>query len=316
MSRELIRKLLQAHLKLRQPGQAVEPVRDAAGTPLTPTSVHGRSLESIFGTVVVARTGYRAAGTCSLHPLDGALNLSPEKYSLEVRCRVAMEAAKSSFDEGVKTLEVYTGAHLPKLQFEELVIRAGQDFEAFYANRQAGARAAPHAGSILVLTVDGKGVVMRPEDLREATQRAAAARAKTFTARLRGGRRLHAKRMASVAAIYTVEPFVRTPEEILPESPTLQATGLAHHGPNTNGSGPAWRSNYSRRAHRGLVSGCQQRSIPRISRGTLEQVKKASGESRDHAGARGGRLRQVRGAARAKWLAARGESEAAAVPGG
>jgi hypothetical protein len=231
MGRELMRKLLQAHLELRQPGKAVEPVRDAAGTTLTPTPVHGRSWESIFGTVEVARTGYGAAGTSSLHPLDGALNLPPEKYSLEVRRRVAIEAAKSSFDEGVKTLEVYTGAHVPKRQFEELVIRAAQDFEAFYAKRQAGARADPHTGSILVLTVDGKGVVMRPEDLREPTQRAAAARAKTFTARLGNGRRLHAKRMASVAAIYTVEPFVRTPEEILPESPTLEETGPARPRP-------------------------------------------------------------------------------------
>jgi hypothetical protein len=230
MGRELMRKLLQAHLDLRQPGKAVEPVRDAAGTPLTPTPVHGRSLESIFGTVEVARTGYGAAGTSSLHPLDGALNLPPEKYSLEVRRRVAIEAAKSSFDEGVKTLEVYTGAHVPKRQFEELVIRAAQDFEAFYAKRQA-ARADPHTGSMLVLTVDGKGVVMRPEDLREPTQRAAAARAKTFTARLGSGRRLHAKRMASVAAIYTVEPFVRTPEEILPQSPTRQETGPARPRP-------------------------------------------------------------------------------------
>ena len=231
MGRELMRKLPQAHLDLRQPGQAVEPVRAAAGTPLTPTPVHGRSLESIFGTVEVARTGYGAAGTPSLHPLDGALNLPPEKYSLEVRRRVAIEAAKSSFDEGVKTLEVYTGAHVPKRQFEELVIRAAQDFEAFYQQRQAGARAGPETGSILVLTVDGKGVVMRPEDLREPTQRAAAERAKTFTARLGKGRRLHAKRMASVAAIYTIEPFVRTPEEILPESPALRETGSARPRP-------------------------------------------------------------------------------------
>ena len=72
MGRELMRKLLQAHLDLRQPGEAVEPVRDATGTTLTPTSVHARSLESIFGTVEVARTGYGAAGTPSLHPLDGA----------------------------------------------------------------------------------------------------------------------------------------------------------------------------------------------------------------------------------------------------
>src|SRR5262245_43678524 len=76
----------------------------------------------------------------SLHPLDGALNLPPEKYSLEVRRRAAMEAAKSSFDEGIKTLEVYSGAHVPKRQFEELVIRAAQDFEAFYGDRQTRAR--------------------------------------------------------------------------------------------------------------------------------------------------------------------------------
>jgi hypothetical protein len=230
MGRELLRKLLQAHLETRQPGKTVEAVRDAAGTPLTPTAVHERSVESIFGTVEVARTGYGAAGTASLHPLDGALNLPPEKYSLEVRRRVASEAAKSSFDEGVKALEMYTGAHVPKRQFEELMKRAAQDFQAFYAQRQAGARADPQTGSILVLTVDGKGVVMRPEDLREPTQRAAAARAKTFTARLGSGRRLHAKRMASVAAIYTVEPFVRTPEEILPES-RRQATGPARPRP-------------------------------------------------------------------------------------
>jgi hypothetical protein len=216
MGRELMRKLLQAHLDRRQPGAAVEPVRDAAGVPRAPTPVQQRTLETIFGTVTVSRTGYRAEGTASLHPLDGALNLPPDKYSLEVRRRVAIEAAKSAFDEGVKTLEAFTGAHVPKRQFEQLVVRAAQDFDAFYASRQTRARADPHTGPVLVLTVDGKGVIMRPEDLREATRRAAAARAETFTARLGRGRRLHAKRMASVAAIYTIERFLRTPEEILP----------------------------------------------------------------------------------------------------
>src|SRR6202030_2179469 len=116
MGRELMRTLLQAHLDLRQPGKAVEPVRDAAGTPLTPTPAHTRSLESIFGTVEVSRTGYRAEDKPRLHPLDGALNLPPEKYSLEVRRRVAIEAAKGGFDEGVQMLEEFTGAHVPKRQ--------------------------------------------------------------------------------------------------------------------------------------------------------------------------------------------------------
>ena len=216
MGRELLRKLLQAHLDLRQPGAAVEPVRDADGVKRSPTPVQERTVETIFGTVTVSRTGYRSAGTASLHPLDSELTLPVEKYSLEVRRRVAIEAAKSAFDEGVQALETYTGAHVPKRQFEQLVIRAAQDFDAFYDSRQTHIRAEADTGPLLVLTVDGKGVVMRPEDPREATRRAAATRAATFTARLGRGRRVHAKRMASVAAVYTIERFVRTPEEILP----------------------------------------------------------------------------------------------------
>ena len=223
MGREFMRQLLQAHLDLRQPGDTVEPVRDADGVTRTPTPGHERTVETIFGTVTVSRTGYRSDGTTSLHPLDGALNLPGEKYSVEVRRRVAIEAAKTAFDEGVTTLEAFTGAHVPKRQFEQLVVRAAQDFDAFYAHRQTRARADPHTGPILVLTVDGKGVVMRPEDLRDATRRAAAARADTFTARLGRGRRLHAKRMASVAAVYTITRFVRTPEEILPPPGTTVA---------------------------------------------------------------------------------------------
>jgi hypothetical protein len=55
--RDLLRKLLQAHLDSRQPGKAVETVRDAAGAALEPTPIHSRSLETIFGTVEVARAG-------------------------------------------------------------------------------------------------------------------------------------------------------------------------------------------------------------------------------------------------------------------
>jgi hypothetical protein len=214
--RELMRKLLQAHLDARASARATEPVRDAAGVPRAPGPVQTRDLETIFGTVQVGRVGYGTEGKPSLHPLDGELNLPVEKYSHDVRRRVALEAAKGAFDAGVETLATYTGAHVPKRQFEQLVIRAAQDFDAFYAARHASAAAAAATGSILVLTVDGKGIVLRPEDLREATRKAAAARATTFTARLGRGRRLHAKRMAAVAAVYTIKPFPRTPENIFP----------------------------------------------------------------------------------------------------
>lgn len=247
MGRDLLRKLLQAHLDLRQPGQAVEAVRDAKGTPLEPTAVHERSVESIFGTVEVTRTGYRAEGTApgsaSVHPLDGALNLPPEKYSLEVRRRAAIEAAKGSFDEGVKTLEMYTGAHVPKRQFEQLVKRAARDFEAFYAQRQsdAGADGETQTGSILVLTVDGKGVVMLPEDLREATQRAAL----SVPRPLRRGWAVAAGCMPNGWPRWL--PFTPSSRSCVRpnrscQKPAGRKRGSSGHGRNTNGSGPAWRS--------------------------------------------------------------------------
>ena len=92
--RELMRKLLQAHLDLRSPGEAASPVRDAAGETQSRAQLHERQLETIFGTVTVARTGYGAEGKPSLHPLDGALNLPVEKYSHEVRRRVAIEGGE------------------------------------------------------------------------------------------------------------------------------------------------------------------------------------------------------------------------------
>ena len=212
---ELLRQLLQAHLAARGPGDAVGPVRDAQGVAHPDRREHARQLETVFGTVEVDRVGYGRAGADSLHPLDGQLNLPPERYSLEVRRCAAEEAAKHSFDEAVRTLQRYTGAEVPKRQVEQLVLRAAQDFDAFYEARQRTPVEAAAARTGLVITVDGKGVVMRKEDLRAATRRAAARRRHKLRWRLSKGEKRHAKRMATVAAVYTVAPFVRTPEEFL-----------------------------------------------------------------------------------------------------
>ena len=71
-----------------------------------------------------------------------------------------------------------------------------------------------------MLTFDGKGVVLHREDLREATRRAAERRRRQREQlspfnRLQPGEKKHAKRMATVAAVYAVAPFVRSPEEFL-----------------------------------------------------------------------------------------------------
>jgi len=74
------------------------------------------------------------------------------------------------------------------------------------------------SASIMVMSVDGKGVVMRIQDLREQTRKAAMKRKHKMGARLSKGEKKNAKRMATVAAVYTIESFVRKPEDLVPQN--------------------------------------------------------------------------------------------------
>ena len=155
---ELMQKLLQGHLDQRSPGEAAGPVAGADGVEHRERRVHERAVETIFGTVQVGRVGYARAGHDSLHPLDASLNLPPERYSLEVRRRVAEAAASRSFDEALFDLSRSTGAEVPKRQAEQLAARAAEDFDAFYEARRAAAGEPSSEESVVVLTFDGKGV--------------------------------------------------------------------------------------------------------------------------------------------------------------
>ena len=227
---ELLRQLYQDRIAEQAQAEVSEPVVDAQGCERTRKRPQRRELETIFGTVEVTRSGYGAAGEASLHPLDGQLNLPAERYSLEVRRRAALEASKGSFEEAVQTLKRYTGATIGKRQVEELAVRAAQDFDAFYEQRRQGAidqgsaeqaetaaaTAAPDAAEVLVISIDGKGVVMHREDLRPATRTASKRKAgNKMSTRLSKGEKRNRKRMASVATVYTVAPVVRTPQQML-----------------------------------------------------------------------------------------------------
>ena len=196
-SRELMRKLLQEHLQARGLGECAQPVRGSDGVERSRVRPQERKLETIFGTVSVERAGYGQKGSRSLHPLDAELNLPDKKYSLELCRRVAEETAKNSFDETFESIGKNTGGHVPKRQIEEIVMRSAQDFDAFYEMRQGGPPAGEKSGSIMVMTVDGKGVVMRMQDLREQTRKAAKARKHKMGTRLSKGEKKNAKRMAT-----------------------------------------------------------------------------------------------------------------------
>ncbi len=214
--RELMRILLQEHLDKISPSLCEQTVCGSDGIDRPNVRPHDRKIETVFGTVSTERAGYGNDGVASLHPLDAELNLPPERYSHELRRRVAENAAKSSFDETLETIEKTTGAHIPKRQVEELTQRAAQDFDAFYETRQYNSADDASTGPVIVITADGKGVVMHEQDLREQTRKAAQKRKPQMETRLSKGEKKNAKRMATVAAVYTIDTFPRTPQDLLP----------------------------------------------------------------------------------------------------
>lgn len=218
-ARELFRQLMQDHLDLRaQSEPRINNVTDAQRVPRrTIETGHQRALSTVFGGVQVRRIAYRRRGEANLHPADARLNLPAEKHSHGLRRLAAIEASQGSFDSAVEAIERSTGQHLGKRQAEGLVARAAVDFNTFYAHRQPPATA---AADLLVLSCDGKGVVMRPGALRPATAKAAARTNPKLATRLSRGEKRNRKRMAEVGAVYDTTPVTRRPSDILPGNDT------------------------------------------------------------------------------------------------
>jgi hypothetical protein len=212
--RELMRRLHQGHLDLLAAREGRRGgVTGADGIARTRAEKgHGRELATVFGQVTVTRMAYRAPGVANVHPLDAALNLPEEKQSHGLRKLAAIESARGSFGDAAAAITRATGVKAGKRQVEELARRAAADVDAFYADRRPGPAPDDHA---LVLTCDGKGIVMRPGALRPATAHAAAAAQNKLATRLSPGEKRGRKRMAELACVYDAVPVPRVPWDVI-----------------------------------------------------------------------------------------------------
>ncbi len=219
--RELLRRLLQDHLDLRAATEArLSVVTDDAGV------VHGavepghvRALASVFGPVEVGRVAYRHRGHHNLYPADGLLNLPVELHSHGLRRLAAIESSRGSFEQAAAAITRATGQHLGKRQVEELAARAAADVTDFYASRTPSLVTEQ---DVLVISADGKGIVMRPDALRPATARAAATATPKLATRLSKGEKRGRKRMAEVGAVYDLTPVPRGPTDVFPDPRTTR----------------------------------------------------------------------------------------------
>jgi len=204
-AREMSRKLLQAHIAARGRGdvglQILVTPADSEARIHKRGNIDDCKKQTIFGEVAVERKAYSCPGQKSIHPVDEVLELPERSFSYELQRIVTKGAIQGPFDEAIETVEEFTGVSISKRSAEDIVKDAAKDFDAFYEQREIPP--AEETGPILVGAVDGKGIPMKKPETAERV------------VRRRKGEKASKKKMATVAAVYPLQPRIRTPEEVV-----------------------------------------------------------------------------------------------------
>lgn len=201
--REVLRKMLEAHYRARGQGDVgpgVEVSGESETIPHTHRRLQERCQSTLFGEINIERLAYHAPGQESIRPLDEDVQLPDRQFSYEVQRVLAHRVVQGPFDEALDTVKYITGLQISKRSAEDMARDAATDFDEFYEQRSL--KPPQETAGIVVGTVDGKGVPMVKEDRTEPV------------VRLGRGEKANKKRMATVAAVYTVAPRVRTPEDV------------------------------------------------------------------------------------------------------
>ncbi|MCW2938569.1 MAG: hypothetical protein JWN00_1554 [Actinomycetia bacterium] len=99
------------------------------------------------------------------------MSLPTGRHSHGLARLAVLEAVRGSLDAAKATIENRCGTVIGKRQLAHLVQQSTVDIDAFY---QQQTPMPCTSSTLLVLSMDGKGIVMRPEALRRATAKAAA----------------------------------------------------------------------------------------------------------------------------------------------
>ena len=167
--------------------------------------MHGREYVSIFGAFHLERTVYgtREGQKIELAPLDARLALPASKFSYVLEDWDQRLATEQPYAQVSQTLEGILGLRQHVDSLERMSRQMTSDAEAF-----AWSYAPPppkEEGELLVESADGKGVpIRRPADAPPIQDH-----------RHQRGPKPDRKRMATVGAVYSVDRFVRTPEEVV-----------------------------------------------------------------------------------------------------
>ncbi len=170
--------------------------------------ISSRQYKSIFVVIEITRTCYWKPNNSCFFPLDAHFNLPERRYSNLLVKWVQDGVAEGPYEEGLQRIYNIFGIKLCKRSQEVLSQEVAVDVEQFYKEHQIKEES---EGSIIIGTTDCKGVVMVPKERSEQTQSKAQHTVKARDSRGRKG----LKRDAVVTSDYTINPEVRTPEDVI-----------------------------------------------------------------------------------------------------
>lgn len=169
------------------------------GSKYTYVGTRKRSYWSIFGKLTLKRRAYWQSGSGCVYPLDAILQLPQRQYSYRLQEWVSEWSSQGAYANVVAHLQTWLGLSIPKKSLQDML-----SDHATYHDRYAAQLEAPQpiAGdSILVLQADGKGIPMTAAHSPPPHQRRQAGKT--------------ASKVATVTSIYTLSPYIRSPEAVI-----------------------------------------------------------------------------------------------------
>lgn len=212
--------LLQAFLDMAGTGDVGPTLTIASDSPSDPDQKlprldqpHRRPYQSIFGEIAIERTCY-GQDRVEAAPLDAQLHLPQRQYSYLLQQWLGSFVVDDAHAEAIRKLGTILGLEITVRASEDLNREQASDVEVF--QDRLPVPDAAREGPLLVVTADCKGIplvrkALPPEEETDTPL-------PTLANPRRGkGEKSNKKKMAAVGAVYTIEPFVRTADDVIEE---------------------------------------------------------------------------------------------------
>ena len=167
-----------------------------------------RRYVSVFGELRIARVVYgtRETQKHEVVPLDARLGLPESEFSYLLQQWDQSLCVQNSYEESGQSIQRILRLGQTIGSLEQMNRAMAEEVAGFHEAQPIPSAA--QEDSLLVLTADGKGVPMRRDPAQEGP---------CPHGRLTKGQKAGKKREACVGGVYTVEPFVRTAEDVVNE---------------------------------------------------------------------------------------------------